>query len=179
MATLKNSQTHRQQLKGDLASILGELDELEEDDARAFIKWTCKKAKLYKKAILCCPYSDLPRDMQRGDIVMCDLGINIPPEFSDRGTGKHFVVFWTQQGHNAIVIPITQKRPSESNVFTISIGDIPGLPNLQNYVKLDALRSVSLRRISRVYGETDGKLHSEKIVKIVKENMEKLFILSN
>lgn len=176
MAALKDSLTQRQQLKGDLATILGELDELEEDDARAFIKWTCKKAKLYKKSILCLSYSNLPTDMRRGDIVMCDLGVNIPPEFSDRGTGKHFVVFWAQQGHNAIVIPITQKHPSESNIFTISIGEVSGLPNYENYIKLDAVRSVSLRRISRVYGVAGGKLHSEKVVEIAKENIEKLFI---
>ena len=175
MAILKDLPTQRQRLKGDLATIIGELDELSVDDARAFIKWTCKKAKLYKKAILHRPYTDLPTNMQRGDIVLCDLGINVPPEFSDSGTGKHFVVFWAQQGHNAIVIPITQKRPPANNIFTIPVGEVSGLPNHQNYVKLDALRAVSLHRISRVFGEAEGKFHSERIVKIVTENFEKLF----
>ena len=178
MAILKDSPSQRQRLKGDLATIIGELDELSADDASAFIKWTCKKAKLYKKAILHLPYPELPTDMQRGDIVLCDLGINVPPEFSDRGTGKHFVVFWVQQGHNAIVIPITQRPPSANNIFTIPVGEVPGLPNQQNFVKLDALRSVSLYRISRIFGEAEGKFHSERIVEIVTENFKKLFFCS-
>lgn len=129
MTILKNSLNERQRLKGDLATILGELDDLNVEDAREFVKWTCKKAMLYRKAILHSPYTNLPTNMQRGDIVLCDLGINIPPEFSDKETGRHFVVFWAQQGHNAIVIPITQEQPPTENVFTIPIGGITGLPS--------------------------------------------------
>lgn len=177
MSCLKDCPDKRQRLKGDLATILGELDELCVDDAKAFVKWTCKKAKLYKKAMLSIPFSDLPIDMQRGDIVLCDLGINIPPEFSDMETGKHFVVFWAQQGHNAIVIPITQKAPPEKNRFTISVGQISGLPSQQNYIKLDSLRSVSLYRLSRILGKANGKLHSERVVEEIKKNFEILFVL--
>lgn len=176
MAILKDLPVQRQKLKGDLATILSELDELNEDDAKAFIKWTCKKAKLYKKAVLHLPYSDLPTNMQRGDIVLCDFGINIFPEFSDKGTGKHFAVFWAQQGHSVIVIPITQRHPSADNIFTIPIGEVLGLPNQHNYIKLDAIRAVSLRRISRISGTAEGKLRSEKVVRIIKKYLEKLYI---
>lgn len=163
-------------MKGYLATILDELDDLDVEDAREFIKWTCKKASLYKKAILHTPYINLPINMQRGDIVLCDLGINIPPEFSDQGTGKHFVMFWAQQGHNAIVIPITQEQPPQENIFTIPVGRILGLPSENNYVKLDAIRSVSLRRILRVGGKAEGKLYSESASITAKKYFEKLFV---
>ena len=109
MTILKNSLNERQRLKGDLATILGELDDLNVEDAREFVKWTCKKAMLYRKAILHSPYTNLPTNMQRGDIVLCDLGINIPPEFSDKETGRHFVVFWAQQLHSDCAKEIIRK----------------------------------------------------------------------
>lgn len=176
MTKLKDSQTLRQKLKGDLATLLGTLDDLDVEDAQAFVKWTCKKANIYRKALIENTFSNLPENMCQGDIVLCDLGVNIPPEFSDIRTGKHFVIYWAQQGHNVIVIPITRKCHDSNNDFLIPIGKIDGLSDEENYIKLDSIRSVSLHRISRISGNKAGKIHSDIIVNIVKENMKKLFI---
>lgn len=45
MALLKNNLEVRNKLKGDFSTILGELDEIEENDAIDFIKWMEKSAK--------------------------------------------------------------------------------------------------------------------------------------
>ncbi len=173
---LKEDIKTRQKAKGDIATILGILDDLPSDDAVAFIKWMSRKASMYRDAILYASYPILPENMQRGDIVLCDLGVNIPHEFSDRETGKHFVLFWAQQGHNAIVIPITSKRAEENNQFIVSIGAVAGLPEDENYVKLDAIRSVSLRRISRIHGFSSGKTHSDVAVIKIKKALINVFI---
>lgn len=163
---LRDDVVLRQHLKGSLLTILGTLDDLNSQDAESFVKWTSKKAAIYKKALSEEPFPNLPNNMTRGDIVLCDLGINIPPEFSDL-SGRHFVVFWKQQGHCAIIIPITSKKPVSKNSSTISIGKVDGLKSEENYVKLDSIRSVSLRRLSRISGTRDGKIHSEIVKAIV------------
>lgn len=175
MSFLKYDTLRRQKLKGDLATVLGILDDIDSADAELFIKWMGRKAQLYSDAVSYKPYHNLPSDLKRGDIVLCDLGINIPPEFSDKNTGRHFVVFWAQQGHNAIVIPIT-KRVSDQNKYTILLGAIEGLPEKDNYIKLDAIRSVSLRRISRVAGFRNGKISGEHIIPVIKEAIIKYFV---
>lgn len=178
VSILKNDISTRRRLKGDLSTILGTLDEINSTEAVAFIKWMSKKAQLYKDAILDKPYSSLPKDIQRGDIVLCDLGINIPHEFSDKNTGKHFVMVWCQQGHNVLVIPITSKSSNNKNPYVIPIGKISGLPNMCNFAKLDALRSVSLRRLSPISGFCNGKIHSEETIDKIKNILFKLFISS-
>lgn len=176
MTKFKDNILLRQHAKGDLSTILGVLDELNSNDAIAFIKWTSKKAHLFKDALLNIPYTNLPHDMARGDIVLCDLGINIPHEFSDMNTGKHFVIFWVQQGHNVVIIPITSKCSEECNPFLIPIGKIPGLPQKYNYAKLDSIRSVSLRRISRISGLKNGKIHCDEVVPKINNALLNLFV---
>lgn len=176
MALLKNNLKVRNKLKGEFSTILGELDEIDENDAIDFIKWMGKKCKIYCKALLNKPYPVLPNKMSRGDIVLCDLGINIPPEFSDKNTGKHFVVVWLQQGHNIVVIPITQKKPPYSNKYVIDIGRISGISAETNYARLDSICSVSLRRISRVCGTPNGKLTSTLIREKINSKFLELFV---
>ena len=175
MPLLKSDNLRRQKLKGDLATVLGILDDIDSADAELFIKWMRLKTQLFCDAVSNKPYHNLPNNLKRGDIVLCDLGINIPPEFSDKKTGKHFVVFWAQQGHNAVVIPIT-KKANEQNKYTVLLGAIEGLPEKENYIKLDAIRSVSLRRISRVTGSRNGKISVEHIVPVIKDAIIKHFV---
>lgn len=158
MGLLKNDINKCNELKGKLATVLSNMLDLNVDKAELFVGWCMDKSALYNKALLKKQYPKLPNNIQRGDIVMCELGINVPPEFGNDGTGRHFVVVWSQQGHNFIVIPITKQAPPEGNVHTIELGKIEGMPAKCNYAKLDAIRTVSIRRLGRVIGQKDGKI---------------------
>lgn len=158
MPLLRDDFLTRERLKGSLATTLSNLDHLEAKDAQAFICWTMQKSKMYADSLLQKKYPTLPDNIQRGDIVLCSFGINIFPEFSDKETGKHFGVVWAQQGHNFLIIPITQQAPHQANPYCIPLGPIPFLTAPCNYAKIDAIRSVSLRRVSRISGAASGKI---------------------
>ncbi len=100
--------------------------------------------------------------MERGDIVLVQLGMNISPELSDDGTGKHFCMIWKQQGLNFIIIPLT-KHPQNKNKLSVDLGIIPNMPGgIHTYAKIDAIRSVSLHRLFRIKGLHDGKIQTSK-----------------
>jgi uncharacterized protein YifN (PemK superfamily) len=175
LGKLKENQKLRNSLKGVLSTALSNLDELCENQAEMFVRWVQDKSLLYKRGLLKESYHPLPNKIERGDIVMCELGINVPFEFGNDGTGKHYVIVWAQQGHNLIVIPITKQAPPEANVHTIKIGEICGMPEKVNYAKLDAIRTVSLRRIHKVFGQKDGKIVDSKIIPIINKAIIELF----
>lgn len=179
MGTLKNNISLRNRLKGNLSTLLDNLDDIEDNKAERFVKWCQEKSSYYRDGILKNRYNPLPNSMKRGDIVMCELGINVPPEFGNDGTGNHFVIIWGQQGHNMIVIPTTKQKPPTSNIYTIELGVIDGLPPVVTYAKLDAIREVSLRRISRVFGATDGKIYNDAVVEKINESFKDLFIIND
>ena len=173
---LKDDMIRRQHLKGDLSTILGILDFANCEDAEDFIKWMSKKAQMYQTASSPESHLRLPSNLVRGDIVMCDFGINIRPEFSDKGGRKHFAMFWSQQGHNAIVIPITTKFPGDQNKHTVPIGSINGFSEKENYIKIDSIRSVSLYRLSRIAGHRNGKIAAQHIIPKVKKALTEFLI---
>lgn len=179
MGTLKDNIALRNRLKGNLSTLLDNLDNLEESKSERFIKWCQEKSTYYRDGILKNKYNPLPNAMKRGDIVMCELGINIPPEFGNDGTGKHFVIIWGQQGHNMIIIPTTKQKPPVSNIYTIELGLIDGMPPVTTYAKLDAIREVSLRRISKVFGQPDGKIYDETIIRKINNGFKNLFIIKD
>jgi uncharacterized protein YifN (PemK superfamily) len=145
-------------LKGKLASILSELKYVESRDADKIISWYLVKSKYFKKIFNNEHGNKYPDDMKRGDIVLLDSGINISPEFSDYDTKKHFVMIWCQQGQNFIVIPLT-KTPQNKNKLGVNLGIINGLPeNTDTYAKIDAIKSISIRRINRIKEYQLGKI---------------------
>ena len=173
---LKDDQHARGRLKGKLDTVFSNLLDLDVFKAELFIEWCQQKSVLYNKAILKKQFQKLPNNLERGDIVMCELGINVPPEFGNDGTGRHFVIVWAQQGHNFIVIPITKQEPPASNIHTIPLGAIPGMPQSKNYAKLDGIRAVSIRRLGRVLGNRDGKIKDNDVRKKINQAMLELFI---
>lgn len=176
MSLLKDNINKRNELKGKLDTVFSNMLELTVDKAELFVNWCMDKSSLYNKALLKKPYSKLPNNVQRGDIVMCELGINVPPEFGNDGTGRHFVIVWSQQGHNFIIIPITKQEPPKENIHTIKLGKISGMPAECNYAKLDAIRTVSIRRLGRVIGQKDGKITSETVRAKINEAILNLFV---
>lgn len=56
------------------------------------------------------------------------------------------------------------------------MGSIKGLPSPKNYAKLDAIRTVSIRKLGRVIGTKDGKIVDEEIRKKINRAIQELFI---
>lgn len=173
---LKDNPKECGKIKGKLDTVFSNLLDLEINKATLFAEWCQQKSSIYNKSLLKKAYPKLPNKIERGDIVMCELGINIPPEFGNDGTGRHFVIVWAQQGHNFIVIPITKQAPPKSNVHTIPLGAIPGMPQPNNFAKLDAIRTVSIRRLGRVLGNRDGKISDTNVKEKINHAILELFV---
>jgi len=167
---------NREQLKGLFATIFGNLRELSDTDIKKFFSWMMRKSKLYADAIQKTKFNILPDKLVRGDIVFCSFGTNIYPEFSDKETEKHYAIIWLQQGYNFVVIPITKQGSKTNNPYSVPLGKIPNMPAEENYAKLDAIRSVSIRRISRVSGVSGGKIVCPQVKERVNDALYKLFI---
>lgn len=176
MGLLRDDYKKRSELKGKLDTVFSNMLDLKTEKATLFVDWCMNKSVLYCDGLLKRGYPKLPNNVQRGDIVLCELGINVPPEFGNDGTGKHFVIVWAQQGHNFIVIPITKEEPPEKNVHTIRIGKISGMTADCNYAKFDAIRVVSIRRLCRVSGQKDGKIVDPNVRPIINEAIVRLFV---
>lgn len=160
MPKLKDDEQTKNKIKGIVSSVYGELGEVESFKALEFYKWMLSKAVYYKKHIFKDKFSHLPEKMERGDIVWVQFGINVGSEFSDFGTDGHFAMIWAQNGFEFIVIPISaEERKPEDNDYAINLGRIEGLPkDKDSYAKLDAIRSVNIRRIKRINGKKTGKI---------------------
>lgn len=159
MKLLKNNQSTRNSIKGKLSTIVSILDEIDEQVAIELVGWMLDLSQHYNNYFTKKKLHKLPNNIGRGDIVLANLGMNIHPELSDVGTDQHFVLIWGQQGLNFIVIPLTKKPQPVDNKFAVNLGIISGLPvKVDTYAKIDAIRSISLRRINRIKEYTDGKI---------------------
>ena len=155
---LKNNTNKRNIVLGRLQDILNKLDNIDARKAEKLVDWFVEKSEYYNKLENNLLFQRCPNNMERGDIVLVQLGMNIFPELSDDDTGKHFCMIWAQQGQNFIVIPLT-KHNQNVNRLSADLGVIPNMPNgVNTYAKLDAIRSVSIRRLYRIQGVTDGKI---------------------
>lgn len=91
--------------------------------------------------------------------MLVDFGINVGHEFSDMFRDKHFALVWAQQGQVFIVIPLTKQPQKTDNKFVVNLGNIPGLPGERDsFARLDSIRSVSIRRITRMKERPEGKI---------------------
>lgn len=159
MPDLKNDINKRNVVLGRLQDILNNLDAIESTKAENLVDWFVKKSEYYNKIHNKLLFQKYPNNIKRGDIVLVEFGMNIAPELSDDNTGKHFGLIWNQQGQNFIVIPLTKHAQPPSNKLSVNLGIIPGMPNgVITYAKLDAIRSVSIRRLFRIQGLPNGKL---------------------
>ena len=125
-------------------------------------------------------YGKQPDDLSRGDIVWVEFGINVGTELSDYATKGHYAVVWAVDLGNVIVIPLTSKS-SPGSSLTYELGVIPNLvhENESNisYLKLDAIRSISKRRIGRMPGKDGGKVKlKEEHINYIKSLLKAEFI---
>ena len=155
------------------------LSKVESETAVEFLDWLDRKTLLFRKSCDRSGYGKQPDDLKRGDIVWVEFGINVGTELSDYATKGHYAIVWAVDLGNVIVIPLSS-RPAPGSCLTYDVGVIDGLVeegvNYRSYLKLDAIRSISKRRIGRMPGKNGGKVtvgHEllEKIQEIIKKNL--------
>ena len=157
---LKNDINRKNTVLGRLQDVLNNLDNVDSKKAENLADWFVEKSAYYNKIENNLLFQRYPANMKRGDIVLVQLGMNIFPELSDDNTGKHFGMIWAQQGQNFIVIPLT-KHSQTANRLSAELGIIPNMPNgVITYAKIDAIRSVSIRRLYKIQGIPDGKIET-------------------
>jgi len=132
--------------------------------AMEYLIWLDKQTIYFKDSILRHGYGLQPDDLKRGDIVWVEFGINIGTELSDIFTKGHYAIVWEVDLGNAVVIPLTS-RNSYNSPLSLNLGVIRGLNDehpTESYLKLDAIRSVSKRRIARLANTKKGKIELDK-----------------
>ena len=163
-------------------SIEKKLLNIDSEIANEFVEWFDKKATYLKQSLQKSSYLPQPDDLKKGDIVWVEFGINVGTELSDYKTKGHYGVVWKVDLGNVIVIPLSSNKSIGSSL-TYDLGIIEGLnENDKNhsYLKLDAIRSVSKRRIGRMNNKENGKLTlAEDKIDVIRKAIFNSFVLDN
>ena len=160
-----------------LKNIENKLHNIDSEVAEEYIEWIDKKTTYLKQSLDRSGYGPQPDDLKRGDIVWVEFGINVGTELSDHQTKGHYAIVWAVDLGNVIVIPLSS-RPAPGSCLTYDVGVIEGLVeegvNYKSYLKLDAIRSVSKRRIGRMPGKCGGKVTiDQKLLNTVQDIIRK------
>ena len=160
-----------------LKNIENKLSNIDSEVAEEYIEWIDKKTTYLKQSLDRSGYGPQPDDLKRGDIVWVEFGINVGTELSDHQTKGHYAIVWAVDLGNVIVIPLSS-RPAPGSCLTYDVGVIEGLVeegvNYKSYLKLDAIRSVSKRRIGRMPGKCGGKVTiDQKLLNTVQDIIRK------
>lgn len=152
---------------------------LDPDITMQYLLWLEKKTLYFRQSLLKVSYGAQPDDIKRGDIVWVEFGINIGNELSDIFTKGHYALVWAVDLGNVVVIPLTS-RNSYNSMLCLDLGIIQGLNDdglTRSYLKLDAIRSISKRRIGRMANKQNGKLTlNDYQLNLVKEHICNYFI---
>lgn len=152
-------------------SIQSKLAPLEQEVAMEYLTWLDKKTSYFRSSMEKSGYGTQPDSLKRGDVVWVEFGINVGTELSDYKTRGHYALVWAVDLGNIIVIPLSS-RDAPGSTLTFDIGVIKELNDdkesqeTHSYLKLDAIRSISKRRIARMTGKANGK------ITLSKENIE-------
>lgn len=175
-----SSNKAKRKLKKTFEHIEKNLSKVESEAAVEFLDWLDRKALFFRQSCDRSGYGKQPDDLSRGDIVWVEFGINVGTELSDYATKGHYAVVWAVDLGNVIVLPLTSK-PSPGSSLTYELGVIPNLvqenDNSISYLKLDAIRSISKRRIGRMAGKDGGKVSlNKKNIEYIKSLIKLQFI---
>lgn len=155
---------------------------LDPDLCLQYLLWLEKKTSYFRQSVLKVSYGSQPDNIQRGDIVWVEFGVNIGNELSDIFTKGHYALVWAVDLGNVVVIPLTS-RNSYNSMLCLDLGIIKGLNDdgiTRSYLKLDAIRSVSKRRIGRMPNKPQGKLSlSEAQLDRVKNHIYNYFVMED
>lgn len=152
---------------------------LDPDLVLQYLLWLEKKTMYFRQSVLKVSYGSQPDNIQRGDIVWVEFGVNVGNELSDVFTKGHYALVWAVDLGNVVVIPLTS-RNSYNSMLCLDLGIIQDLNDdglTRSYLKLDAIRSVSKRRIGRMPNKPQGKLTlSDNQLDKVKEHIFNYFV---
>jgi len=152
---------NRKKITATLKNIENKLNNIDIEVAEEYIEWIDRKTTYLKQSLDRSGYGPQPDDLKRGDIIWVEFGINVGTELSDHQTKGHYAIVWAVDLGNVIVIPLSS-RPAPGSCLTYDVGVIEGLVqegvNYKSYLKLDAIRSISKRRIGRMPGKNGGKV---------------------
>lgn len=165
-----------------LKNIKRNLVNIEPNLAMQYLLWLDKQTLYFKESVLKMGYGLQPDNLQRGDIVWVEFGINIGTELSDVFTKGHYALTWQVDLGNVVVIPLTS-RNSYNSPLCLNLGIIRGLNDdnpTNSYLKLDAIRSVSKRRIARIPNTEKGKIELDNNrLRLVQRHIYTYFIEDN
>lgn len=165
-----------------LKNIKRNLVNIEPNLAMQYLMWLDKQTVYFKESVLKLGYGLQPDNLKRGDIIWVEFGINIGTELSDVFTKGHYAVTWQVDLGNVVVIPLTS-RNSYNSPLCLNLGIIKGLNDdnsTNSYLKLDAIRSVSKRRIARIPYTEKGKIELDSnTIRLIKRHIYTYFIEDN
>ena len=161
-------------------SISNKLSDIDKEISNEYLNWLDRKTSYFKNTFFKTSYGLQPDNISRGDVVWVEFGINVGTELSDFNTKGHFAVVWAIDLGNIIVIPLSS-RDSPGSSMTFDLGYIEELNEKEefyhSYLKLDAIRSVSKRRLGRIAGKEGGKITlSSKNINKIKRAIKNSFL---
>lgn len=157
------------------------LASIDSEVALEFVDWFERKATYLKQTSQKSSYCPQPDDLQKGDVVWVEFGINVGTELSDRNKKGHYAVVWAIDLGNVIVIPLSSK-PIQGSKLSLDLGVIESLnidnhSNAHSYLKLDAIRSICKRRINRISKQESGKITlNDETINRIRTFMQENFI---
>lgn len=155
-----------------LKSIETKLNTIDQEIAEEYLAWLDKKTLYLKKSLDKEGYGAQPDSLERGDVVWVEFGINVGTELSDYKTKGHYGVVWNVDLGNVIILPLSS-RETNGSLLNYDIGIIEGLnekDNTHSFLKIDAIRSVSKRRIGRMLNKQNGKIHlKDETIELIKK----------
>lgn len=176
----KNNRTQKNYAKKIFKSIENKLIGLDLEMANEYLLWLDKKTDYLRKSMEKEGYKTQPDNLKRGDIVWVEFGINVGTELSDYKTKGHYAVVWNVDLGNVIVIPLSSRETPGSSL-NFDLGIIDGLnekENCHSFLKLDAIRSISKRRIGRMNNKEFGKITlDDKKINLIKKAIQNSFVI--
>ncbi len=162
------------------SSIKKQLQNIDSEIALEYLTWLDRKTAYLNQSINKLGYGAQPDNLSRGDVVWVEFGINVGTELSDYKTHGHYALVWAIDLGNVVVIPLSS-RDAPGSLLTFDLGIIEGLndknENAHSFLKLDAIRSVSKRRIARMNGQDTGKITlKDEMIEKVKRAIEMAFL---
>ena len=165
-----------------LKNIKRNLSGIDSNLAIQYLMWLDRKTMYFKDSVLKNGYGFQPDDLKRGDIVWVNFGINVGSELSDVFTKGHYALVWQVDLGNVVAIPLTS-RNAYNSPLCLNLGVVRGLNDnkcINSYLKLDAIRSISKRRIERIVNVSNGKITlSKEKIQLVKKHIYTYFIEDN
>lgn len=144
-----------------------------------YLDWLDTKTGFFVDSINKKSYRPQPDNVTPGDVIWVEFGINIGAELSDHNTRGHYAVVILVSLGNLVVIPLTSKENYDS-MFCFDLGYLPELgkdKDCHSYLKLDAIRSISKRRVGRMPNKENGKVHlSDKVMNKIYKAIKMSFL---